>query len=90
MRLGDEFQEASKALEDDEKTLAAASHHRSSIVDAKFALLKERKLNLVNEKVGALPSLIGAVGAEKVRIHVMEYVKSKVKIAPPPPMPPMD
>jgi hypothetical protein len=90
MMVANEFQEASKALEDDEKTLAAASHHRSSILDAKVALLKQRKLNLVNEKVGVLPSLIGNDGAEKVRLHVMEYIKRKVKIAPPPPMPPMD
>lgn len=90
MRVADEFQEAYKAIENDERAFAAASDHRRSDIDAQFALLKQRKLSLVNEKVGALPNIIGTDRAEKVRRHVMEYVKRKVKIAPPPPMPPMD
>jgi len=90
MRVADEFQEAYKAIENDEKSLAAASDHRSPKLDAQFALLKQRKLSLVNERVGALPNIIGTDGAERLRRHVIEYVKRKVKIAPPPSMPPMD
>jgi hypothetical protein len=90
MRVADEFQVAYRAIEDEERELAAGSHNRSSTVAAKFALLKNRKLYLVIEKAGALSNFVGTDGAEKVRRHVMEYVKRKVKIAPPPPMPPMD
>ena len=90
MRIADEFQVAYKAIEDEERELAAGSHNRSSTVAAMFALLKNRKLALVNQKAGALPNFIGTDGAEKVRRHVMEHVKRKVKIAPPPPMPRMD
>jgi len=90
MMVADEFQEAYKAIEKEEAALAATSHNRSSTLDDRFALLKQRKLSLVDEKVGALPNIIGMDDAEKVRRHVREYVKRKVKIAPPPPMPAMD
>jgi hypothetical protein len=90
MRVAEEFRAGNNALDDDERALANAGSQRSSAADARMALIKQRRLSLVNETIAALPNRIGKDSAERVKSHVMDYVKRRVKIGPPPPMPPMN
>ena len=90
MRVAEEFQAVNKAIDDDERALATAGYQKGSSVGAKMALIKQRRLSLVNGTVAALPNRIGKDAAEAVKRHVMDYIKRKVKIGPPPPMPPMN
>jgi hypothetical protein len=90
MRVAEEFRAGNKALDDEERALATAGSQRGSAADARMALIKQRRQILVNETVAALPNRIGKDSAERVKGHVMDYVRRRVKIGPPPPMPPMN
>ena len=82
IRTADELQEADRALDNDQIALTVPPRDRSPAMEARVAGLKERKRALVNEEVALLPNRVGQNGAERVRRHVIEYMKRKIKIIP--------
>jgi len=53
MRVAEEFRAVNKAIDDDERALATAGYQKGSSVEAKMALIKQRRLSLVNGTVAA-------------------------------------
>jgi hypothetical protein len=71
---GNDFQSASKTIDELAGSLTPQ-------------VLKQRKAALIKERIASLPDRLGTPGADDVRRHVREYLKTKVKIIPGPVMP---
>jgi hypothetical protein len=87
--ISDEYQNAVRSLDTEQSALVESHHHNMAEIEAELNSLQLQRQLLVSAKVALLTSRLGATGAEKVRRHVMEYIKRKVKIIPGPGTPQM-
>ena len=82
--ISDEYQTAVNDLDREQSALVDSHHHNIAEIQGQLDELQQRRRLLISQKVTSLATNLGELGAAKIRRHVMEYIKRKVKIIPGP------
>lgn len=82
LRVVERFERRVGALDRQAEQIHAQNPHPDSAALARLNLLQQQKEAVIAELVASLPRRLGVDGAERMRRHVNERVKRRVRITP--------